>query len=73
VAYTDLHEFLRMLAKHPKIRKSVRTGGPEAERLMKEAGLSNKEMALVRSQDVGAIKKYLGDKYMAAVSVHFED
>lgn len=73
MAYNDLHDFLVMLAKHPKLRKTVSAGGPDAEKLMEEAGLSKAEKALVRSQDKAAIKKYLGDKYSAAILIRFDE
>jgi hypothetical protein len=73
MAYSDLHAFLVMLAKHPKLRKVVRAGGPEAEKLMEEAGLSKTERTLVRSQDKAAIRKYMGDKYAAAILIRLDE
>jgi len=73
MAYQDLQAFLVTLSKHASMRAILRKGGPAAEQLLDEAGLSTQEKALVKGGDKAAIKKYLGDRYAAAIKVDIAD
>jgi len=73
MAYQDLQAFLVMLSKHASLRATMKKGGPAAARLMDEAGLSAQEKALVEGGDKAAIKRYLGDRYAAAIKVNISD
>jgi hypothetical protein len=73
MAHQKMHEFLVALSKHAALRATLKKGGPAAEKLLSEAGLTAREKALVRARDVGAIKKYLADSYAAAAMIHLTD
>lgn len=73
MAYQDLQAFLVALSKHPSLRATLKKGGPAAENLLMEAGLTAVEKALVRGGNRDAIKKYLGDRYAAAAKVNIAD
>jgi hypothetical protein len=69
MAHENLHAFLVALSTHKQLRDTLKAGGPGAEKLMKEAGLTAKERALVKGGDKAKIKKYLGDSYAAAAKI----
>lgn len=73
MAYQDLQAFLVTLSKHASMRAVLKKGGPAAEQLMEEAGLSAQEKALVKGGDQNAIRKYLGDRYAAASKISISD
>ena len=73
MAYQDLQAFLVTLSKHASLRAVMKKGGPAAEQLMDEAGLSAQEKALVKGGEKAAIKKYLGDRYAAASKINISD
>lgn len=70
MAHTDLERFLRSLSTHSHLRRAF---AEDPEKVMSEAGLSAEEQKLVRSRDVAAIKKYLGDSYLAAIKIQLTD
>lgn len=69
MAFRDFELFLRNLSKHPDFRASFQKN---KGKVMKEAGLSTSEQALVLSGDKAAIKKYLGEKYAAAQQIQID-
>ena len=70
MAYRDLEQFLRNLSTHATLREAF---AKDPEGVMREAGLSDQEMQLLRAKDTDAIKKYLGESYLAAVMIHLTD
>lgn len=66
MAYTDLHQFLLDLARHPVLRQVLSGDPAAAEKLMTDANLSNHEKDLIRSGDEQSIRKYLGDEFAKA-------
>lgn len=69
MAFRDFEQFLVNLSKHASLRAAFKR---DPEKVMTESGLSDTEKKLVRAKDVKAIKKYLGDKYLAAISVNVD-
>ena len=67
MAYRDLEQFLRNLSMHSHLRQAF---AKDPESVMSEARLSDQEKALLRAKDTAGIKKYLGDSYLAAASIH---
>lgn len=67
MAYRDLEQFLRNLSKHSHLRDAFKK---DPEKVMREAGLTAAEKALVRGKDKAALKKYISDKYAAALLVN---
>ncbi len=66
MAYRDLEQFLRNLSKHSHLREAFKK---DPQKVMSEAGLTAAERKLVLGKDKAAIKKYMGDKYAAALSI----
>ena len=69
MAHDKLHAFLVALSTHKQLRDTLKAGGKAADELMKEAGLTATERALVKGGDKAKIKKYLGDSYAAAAKI----
>jgi hypothetical protein len=69
MAYKDLEQFLRNMAKHPTFRAAFKK---DKEKVMSEAGLTAFEKTLVRANDKAGIRKYMGDKYGAAQQIQLD-
>jgi hypothetical protein len=70
MSHENLHTFLVAVSNHKPLRDILKQGGPEAEKLMKDAGLTPRERALIKGRDKAKIKKYLGDSYAAASKIN---
>lgn len=69
MAYRDFETFLRNLSKHPDFRAAFKKN---KAKVMKEAGLSATEQALVLKGDKAGIRKYMGEKYAAAQEIQID-
>lgn len=67
MAWKDLESFLVDLSANPQMKKQLRSD-PNA--VMKGYKLTAAEKQLIKAGDRAAIKKYLADKYTAALQVN---
>jgi hypothetical protein len=67
MSWQNLEHFLRDLSMYSHMREKFRT---DPDGVMSDAGLTDDEKKMVKSNDITGIKKYLGDNYAAAAKIN---
>ena len=66
MSWQNLEHFLRDLSMYSHMREKFRV---DPDGVMADAGLTDEEKKMVKANDVAALKKYLGDNYVAAAKI----